>query len=162
MQKRLIVFDLDETLVHAREDALAIDAFAKIGEYWIYLRPHACRLLSFAANHFDVGFWSSSSPAYVEQVLAMILPTDLAPKFAWAADRCVQRPDVSSGGYIYIKDLRRLQRFGYLVDEIIIVDDSPEKIARQPRSHLWVPPFLGDSSDAELLTVERTLKTLIG
>jgi len=162
MQKRLIVFDLDETLVHAREDALAIDALAKIGAYWIYLRPHARRILSFAANHFDVGFWSSSSPAYVEQVLAMILPTDLAPKFSWAADKCIQRPDLKSGGYVYIKDLRRLQRFGYLAEEIIIVDDSPEKIARQPRSHLWVPPFVGDSSDTELLKVERTLETFIG
>lgn len=160
MQKRLVVFDLDETLVHAREEPLAVKPLARVGLYWVYLRPHAHRLLSFAASNFDVGFWSSSSAAYVAQVLAALLPADFDVKFVWAAERCVQRPNPASGGYAYIKDLRKLRRFGYLADEIIMVDDSPEKVARQPRSHLLVAPFFGDPTDVELLAVERTLAFL--
>jgi len=161
MPKRLVVFDLDETLVHAREDPLTVAPLTRVGPYWVYPRPHAHRLLAFAASHFDVGIWSSSSADYVAQVVAALLPAGVTLKFAWAVERCVQRPDLASGGYVFIKDLRKLQRFGYLVDDVLIVDDSPEKIARQPRSHLRVAPFFGDPADAELLVVERTLATLL-
>ena len=58
-------------------------------------------------------------------------------------ERCIQRVDAQSNGYVYIKDLRRVQSHGYLVERITIIDDSPEKIARQPRNHIRVKPYYG-------------------
>jgi carboxy-terminal domain RNA polymerase II polypeptide A small phosphatase len=50
-----------------------------------------------------------------------------------------------------------VQRFGYPVERITIVDDSAEKVARQPRNHLKVSPFEGDANDVELLTLATRL-----
>lgn len=128
---RLVVFDLDETLVHATTRQLPIAHLTQIDQYFVYERPYARRLLDFTAARFDVGVWSSSSDAYIQHVLSRLLPEGYPLKFAWSVDRCVQRPDVAAGGYVYIKDLRKLMRLGYDTDEVVIVDDSPEKIPRQ-------------------------------
>lgn len=153
----LVVFDLDETLVHATGRQLATEHLTQVGPYFVYERPYARRLLEFAAARLDVGVWSSSSQIYVDQVLSRLLPQGYPLKFAWSVDRCVQRPDVASGGYVYIKDLRKLMRLGYDPGRVVIVDDSPEKISRQPKSHLVVLPFTGNPSDSELLAVEAEL-----
>lgn len=154
---QLVVFDLDETLVHATERQLPIDHLTQMEQYFVYERPYARRLLAFAAARFDVGVWSSSSEAYIRHVLSHLLPEGYPLRFAWSVERCVQRPDVASGGYVYIKDLRKPMRLGYEPKQVVIVDDSPEKVPRQPRSHLVVRPFTGDPSDSELLAVEEQL-----
>lgn len=154
---QLVVFDLDETLVHATERQLPFAHLTQVDRYFVYERPYAPRLLHFAAERFDVGIWSSSSNEYIQHVLSCLLPEKYPLKFAWSEDRCVQRPDVRSGGYVYIKDLRKLMSLGYAPDDIVIVDDSPEKVPRQPRSHLAVPPFTGDPADDELLKIEAAL-----
>ena len=46
---------------------------------------------------------------------------------------------------------------GYQPEEIVLVDDSKEKVVRQPRSHLQVSPFEGDRADRELLRVREWL-----
>lgn len=102
---RLVVFDLDETLVHAREEALDAPHIAKVGPYYVYARPHARRVLQYTASRFDVGVWTSSSEEYVRGVVQALFPDGYPLKFAWSVARCVQRPDVASGGYVYIKDL---------------------------------------------------------
>lgn len=159
MVLRLVVFDLDETLVHATERQLPTEHLTQIGQYFVYERPYARQLLAFAAARLDVGVWSSSSDVYIQHVLSHLLPEGYPLKFAWSVSRCIQRPDVASGGYVYIKDLRKLMRLGYDSKEVVIVDDSPEKVARQPRSHLFVQPFTGAPSDSELLAVEAALET---
>ena len=65
---RLIVFDLDETLVHATEVPLhSLDAF-RVGPYFVYIRPFASELIRFCVSHFEVAVWSPSSERYVEAV----------------------------------------------------------------------------------------------
>lgn len=152
-----MVFDLDETLVHATERRLPGDCLTQVEPYFVYERPYARRVLEFAAARADVGVWSSSSEVYIQHVLSRLLPDGYPLKFAWSVDRCVQRPDVASSGYVYIKDLRKLMRLGYDPVDVVIVDDSPEKVRRQPKSHLVVRPFTGDPSDSELLAVEAEL-----
>lgn len=51
--------------------------------------------------------------------------------------------------------------FGYAPESVLMVDDSAEKVARQPRSHLPVRPFTGDQSDVELLAVEAALASRV-
>jgi hypothetical protein len=63
--------------------------------------------------------------------------------------------DAQSNSYVYIKDLRRVQSHGYPVERITILDDSPEKIARQPRNHLRVKPYYGLDEDRELLAISE-------
>ena len=74
----------------------------------------------------------------------------------------MQRVDVQSNGYVYIKDLRKVQSQGYQLERILMIDDSPEKIARQPRNHIKIKPFLGQAYDIELLSLADELIRRLG
>jgi len=157
VSRKLLIFDLDETLIHATQRPLARGADFEITPYHIYKRPFAEDLLAMAARHDDFAVWSSASKPYVEQVAANLFGNRFALKFIWSGERCVQRVDVQSNGYVYIKDLRKVQGQGYTLDQIIILDDSPEKISRQPRNHLRVTPYFGHETDQELIRIRSVL-----
>jgi RNA polymerase II subunit A small phosphatase-like protein len=159
---RLILFDLDETLVHATEVPLPYAHTFQVGPYYVYIRPFAAELIKFSASHFDVAVWSSSSESYVEAVTRELFGTDFPVAFSWAVSKCVQKIDPRSNSYVYIKDLRKALKHGYTADEIIMIDDSPEKLQRQPTRHLYLPAFMGDPSDKELLGVIEGIKTMAG
>ncbi|WP_166891884.1 HAD family hydrolase [Massilia sp. CCM 8734] len=159
--RRLLIFDLDETLVHASELALAHPCDFDVGTYLVYQRPFVRELIEFAAARFDLAVWSSSSAAYVAAVVEHLF-AGVPLRFAWSVERCVQRVDARSNSYVYIKDLRKAQKFGYTLGRMNIIDDSAEKIARQPHCHLPVAPFLGASDDVALLEMRQALHVLLG
>jgi len=156
MTSKLLIFDLDETLLHATTKQLGRASDFEYAPYFIYKRPFLLELLNAAEPFYDFAVWSSSSREYVDAVVAEIF-TGFDVKFSWAVERCIQRVDAQSNGYVYIKDLRRVQSHGYPVERITILDDSPEKIARQPRNHLRVKPYYGLDEDRELLTIAEEL-----
>lgn len=157
MTRKLAIFDLDETLVHATKEPLGHSPSFEHAPYFIYQRPFLAELLAAIAPVYDVAVWSSASREYVDAVANRIFRTEVDLKFVWAIERCVQRVHVPSNSYVYIKDLRKVQSQGYSVEQITIVDDSPEKIARQPRNHLHVSPYLGMPEDRELLKIAAEL-----
>jgi RNA polymerase II subunit A small phosphatase-like protein len=157
---KLVVFDLDETLVHATEAALPHPHNFKVGPYFVYVRPFALELIRASASWFDVAVWSSSSKEYVEAVTVELFGTPYPVKFSWSVSKCVQKVDSRTNGYVYVKDLRKVMKYGYAVDEIVMIDDSPEKLQRQPARYLCLSAFNGDPSDKELLIVMERLKTM--
>lgn len=158
MAHKPLIFDLDETLVHASPVQLAQAADFICGPYFVYQRPYLQALLTATQPLYDFAVWSSSSRGYVDAVVAQVFGSEFGLKFAWAVERCVQRVNLQSNGYVYIKDLRKVQGQGYAVEDITMLDDSPEKIARQPRNHFRVKPYLGQLDDRELLLVAQELK----
>ncbi|WP_051057609.1 HAD family hydrolase [Herbaspirillum huttiense] len=160
MPIKLVIFDLDETLVHARLEPLSRPADLRFEDYFIYIRPYAADLVRFASTKFSIAVWSSANPDYVEFITSALFGAQYPLLFRWDVQKCVQKVDSRTNGYVYIKDLRKVMKHGYQVEEILIVDDSPEKIQRQPRSHLVVEPFHGDRQDQELRTVITTLAQL--
>ncbi len=160
MNRNLLIFDLDETLVHATTQKLSRKADFEYASCFVYKRPFLRELLVATQSLYDFAVWSSASRDYVDAIVAEIFGGEFDVKFSWAVERCVQRVDPHSGGYVYIKDLRRVQGMGYSVEHTIIVDDSPEKIARQPRNHLRVQPYCGPEGDCELLQIAEKLVRL--
>jgi len=159
MPIRLIVFDLDETLVHATAVPLPHPCDFRVDDYGVHVRPFASELIGFCASRCAVGVWSSADARYVEAVTERLFGAAAPVQFSWSVSKCVQRIDPKSNGYVYVKDLRRLMKHGYAVDEILMLDDSPEKLQRQPARHLHVPPFTGDPGDAALLDVIERVRT---
>jgi RNA polymerase II subunit A small phosphatase-like protein len=159
---RLIVFDLDETLVHATEVPLPYAHTFQVGPYFVYVRPFASELIKFSALHFDVAVWSSSSERYVEAVTSELFGNTYPVVFSWAISKCVQKIDPRSNGYVYVKDLRKAIKHGYAPEEIIMIDDSPEKLQRQPARHLCLSAFTGDPLDKELIGVIERIKSMTG
>ena len=160
MPRRLVIFDLDETLVHARKEKLAHPHDFEVPPYFVYARPHLGNLIAFAAQHFDLAVWSSSSPEYVRVVSEQLFGQRAELRFAWSVEKCVQREDAKTNGYVYIKDLRKVQSHGYPVELVTIIDDSPEKIRRQPRNHIHIEPFFGEPHDQHLLLLRAKLEAL--
>lgn len=157
MTRNLLIFDLDETLVHATTSPLVRPADLLWQQYHVYKRPHLVEMLEQASPFYDFAVWSSSSREYVDAIVDYVFGTAFPLKFTWAIDRCIQRVHPQSNGYVYIKDLRKVQSQGYQVERVVMVDDSPEKLVRQPRNHVQIPPYVGQADDVELLALAAAL-----
>jgi len=157
MPRQLLIFDLDETLVHATPTALPRAADFAYASYFVYERPGLAACLALLAPLYDFAVWSSASRGYVDAVVAHVFAGRAELKFAWAVERCVQRVDVRTNSYVYVKDLRKAQGQGYAVEDMTMLDDSPEKLVRQPRNHVAVRPWLGMPDDTELLHATAVL-----
>ncbi len=148
---KLLVFDLDETLVHASTADLGRSADFIYESYQVYLRPHCIAMLANLSIDYELAIWSSASKDYVSSVVENLFADSINLKFVWHQSHCVQKVDLKSGGYVYLKDLRSLQKFGYQIEHDLMLDDSPEKLQRQPGRLLHVPAYLGDQADRYLL-----------
>lgn len=58
---KLLILDLDETLIHATAEKLSIQEDFLFDKYFVYKRPHLDWFLSEISKHFKVGIWSSAS-----------------------------------------------------------------------------------------------------
>jgi len=54
MVARLVIFDLDETLVYATKERLSTPYEFEVQPYFVYVRPFACALLQFAVENFNI------------------------------------------------------------------------------------------------------------
>ena len=72
MTSNLLIFDLDETLVHATTQQLGRAADFEFAPYFVYKRPFLFELLNAAKPLYDFAVWSSSSREYVDAVVAEI------------------------------------------------------------------------------------------
>jgi len=99
MTSNLLIFDLDETLVHATTQQLDRAADFEYSPYYVYKRPFLFELLKSAEPLYDFAVWSSSSREYVDAVVAEFF-AGFDVKFSWAVDRCIQRVDAQSNSYV--------------------------------------------------------------
>ena len=62
--------------------------------------------------------------------------------------------------HYYAKNLSKLRKLGFALERILMVDDSPEKLAQHYGNHIRVSPFTGDESDSELRDLLPFLESL--
>ncbi|MCA9087243.1 MAG: HAD family hydrolase [Planctomycetaceae bacterium] len=158
--RTLLILDLDETLVYASVKPLDREPEHRFGPYFVYCRPHVHEFLCNVAEHFDLAVWSSSSPDYANAIVRFVFPSQLELQFVWGRDRCVQRYDGEFQATYYVKDLRKVERQGYDLQRILIVDDTPQKCERNYGNAVYVPEFFGDQTDTVLQRLGAYLVTL--
>lgn len=157
---KLLVLDLDETLVHAREHELERAPDFSVGPYGIYRRPHLDAFLEGVLEAFDqVGIWTAGTLSYAQPVLEKILDQRRLA-FVWGRERCTYRYDREEDQHVYLKPIHKLRRAGFRRERILYVDDSPEKIAQSYSNLVSIRPYVGDLCDAELPLVLSYLHTL--
>ena len=157
---KLLVLDIDETLVHATKTKLDIPHQLKVADYYVYERPDLDGFLRSDSKIFELALWSSSSTEYVEAIRKHIEAKGVALKFAWSVDRCKQKPSVNSGGYVYLKDLRKLRKFGYCLEDVVIIDDTPEKLRQSSSRLIVIEEYLGSHEDNCLSAALNSAKVL--
>lgn len=147
--RKLLVLDLDETLIHAVETPLDRAADFEVPPYHIYKRPGVDHFLKSIADIYRLSVWTSSSPDYARDVCDALFDA-LPLEFVWASDRCTLTRDRELDRWIMAKRLSKLRRHGYSLEDVVVIDDSPEKHTQNYGNLVVVHPFEGSPSDNEL------------
>jgi len=166
--RKLLVVDLDETLVFVSEHPIGRAADFRAFQYHVYRRPHLDAFLRKVAEHFALAVWSSASDRYVDHVVANIWPEDIPLEFVWGRSRATLRRVITdehfsgdpSNHLNYRKPLAKLKRIGWQLEHVIIVDDTPSKSAQNYGNAVYPREWDGREEDEELLLLARYLPTL--
>lgn len=169
--KILLILDLDETLIHAREKALERPADFQLSHFHVYTRPHLEAFLEEVRKDFSLAVWSSASDDYVKDISRHIFKNQEQLLFIWGNSRCTYRrnfePELTrmhrlhhDRPYYYVKPLKKVKRLGFDLKRILIVDDSPYKVADNYGNAIYPKPYEGQADDYELLLLAKYLKTL--
>ena len=166
----LLILDLDETLIHASETELHRQPDFTLAGYHIYKRPHLAEFLDVCARWFELAVWSSASDAYVARIVEAIFPDPGILHFVWGRSRTTASRALGADGDTfysaledrhYLKPLAKVSRRGtWSLERILIVDDTPEKCARNYGNAIYVRPFEGEEDDDELKQLAGYLPSL--
>jgi len=165
----LLILDLDETLIHARETPLDRPADFEVYGYHVYQRPYLAAFLDACARDFRLAVWSSASDPYVQAVVQRIIPDSITLEFVWGRSRATLRrvaPD-DSGYFLdpwdhlhYLKPLSKVRRLGWRLERTLIVDDTPQKCVRNYGNAIYPRAYEGEDGDDELRLLTAYLVTI--
>ncbi len=158
--KILLVLDLDETLIHATERKLEIDFDFQYADYFIYRRPHLEWFLESMSADFKLAVWSSADDKYVEEIVERIKPPSIKFEFVWGRTRCTTKRDYELDEYVHEKRLKKVKKQGFSIEQILMVDDSPEKTKDNYGNAIYVTAFEGKQNDTELKTLAEYLNSI--
>ncbi len=156
-KNKLLILDLDETLIYSTETPLARKPDFLVEPYCVYKRPNLDNFIATCFEWFDVAVWTSSGAEYAAEIVAAVFPNPQLLKFVWTSDRCTiaynYHYDLIDGHYpTYYsrKLLKKVKHQGYPLASIIAIDDTPKKWEKSYGNLVRVAPFEGDESDREL------------
>ena len=150
MTAKLLILDLDETLIHSAFEPLDRPADFHVGTYHTYVRPGAREFIAFCRTHFRVAVWTSSTEGYAQEIVGEIFGADHRLQFLWTRERCIEVFDSATRSHEWVKDLAKVRRQGFDLEQVLVVDDSPRMLARNYGNLIRVLPFRGDTGDREL------------
>ncbi|OMJ93111.1 hypothetical protein SteCoe_3924 [Stentor coeruleus] len=159
--KKTVVFDLDETLVHCCEnieemqpDVLLPVTFpnGEVINAGISIRPYAIECLKEVNKYFEVFIFTASHQCYANVVLDYLDPTGELIHQRFFRDNCVNMNG------IYIKDLRI---FGNRkLSDVVIVDNAAYSFGYQIDNGIPIISWYDDREDRELLNLIDYLQSL--
>lgn len=149
--KKLLILDLDETLIYAMPNG---------GGYDVSERPHLAEFLVEMASCFEVAIWSAGSRDYVDAIVSRSVVPRVSPVFVWANERCTCRRDPDTWDWIWAKPLAKVKRRGYKLADVLIVEDDPLKVRGNYGNAIYVQPYFGAESDDDLYWLKYYLPTL--
>lgn len=163
--EKLLILDLDETLIYATEQPLERKADFVLFEntatpYFVYKRPYLDTFLEFCFTHFQVAIWTSSAEDYAQGIVEYILSPSKQPRFVWARNRCTYRRNLETYEYEWLKNLAKVKRHNYPLENVIMVDDTPAKLTKNYGNLVPVKSFEGNPNDNELLFLPKFLERL--
>jgi RNA polymerase II subunit A small phosphatase-like protein len=149
-ERKLLILDLDETLVYATEEPLEREPDFRVFEYHVYKRPHLEGFLAFCLQTFRVAVWTSSGSLYAQEVISRIFLVNAQLEFVWTARRCTTRFDPDTRKWYTLKLLKKVRRRGYDLTQVIVVDDTARKHKKNYGNLVPVATYTGDVKDDEL------------
>jgi len=160
----LVIFDLDETLIHStsRKPLIHVPDFI-VGNYYTFKRPGLDDFLKTVCESFRTAVWSAGSPDYVDEIVKNIFPGGKESlEFVWAFDRCVRVFDPETMDPDFIKPLNKVKKKGYDIEKMLIVEDKISNCRRNYGNAIFVPRFEGQQNDKCLKHLVRYLMEFRG
>ena len=157
---KLLILDLDETLIHSTEKELELPGDLKIDEYNVYKRPNIDEFVANCATWFDLAVWTAASSSYANEIIELIFPKSVELKFIFTGDRCTRRYDYDLMEAYYIKPLKKVKRRGFSLEKVLIIDDTPETFERNYGNGIQVKRYYGENEDEELILLLKYLKEI--
>ena len=155
--EKLLILDLDETLIHATKNKLSLVEDFKYEDYFIYKRPQLDSFLIEMSKYYKIGIWSSASDDYVIDIVSQLKPKNIEFEIVWGRSKCSLKKDYTFDEYFYEKRLDKLKKKGHKLEHILIVDDTPEKSRTNYGNAIHIKEFKGDLNDTELVYLEKYL-----
>lgn len=154
---KLLILDLDETLIHSTPAPLpspAPPADLRVGPFFVYKRPHVDAFLQAVRTRFHLAIWTAATPAYAAPIVSMLLGDAVRELvFFYTFRHCTEVFDPEAGTVQHRKRLskiRRRRRRGFSRGQMLIVDNTPATYADNYGNGVPVRDFRGDPLDQEL------------
>ena len=155
--KKLILLDLDETLIHAEypiksENINKYDTiirFKSENEYeelGVYLRTGVRQFLSFLSYHFNVAIFTASEKDYADAIIRYLDPNKTIFKFSLYRTHCINVNDL-----ICIKDLRIINNID--MTKTVLIDNNIYSFSAQLNNGILINSFYDNKNDFELFNV---------
>jgi len=159
--KKTLVFDLDETLIHCNESAdLPSDVklpirfpHGEVIEAGINIRPYVIDCLKELSQLYEIIVFTASHSCYANVVLDYIDPKEQYIHHRLFRESCIQ---TDQG--IYIKDLRVLANRN--LQDVVIIDNAAYSFGYQIENGIPIIPFYDNKGDRELKDLVPYLKFL--
>jgi carboxy-terminal domain RNA polymerase II polypeptide A small phosphatase len=166
---KIIVFDMDETLIHATKTKLDIPEDFRYEDYYIYKRPFVHEFLSACAKLCQIAIWSSADDDYVSSIAQQLINDSIELNFIWGRSECwvkIAKVEDDETGlkrkeYLNIKPLEKIRRRGYQMNNLLIIDDSLYKVKDNPNNYFIIEAFEGNQQDQELKYLLSYLEVII-
>lgn len=185
MEKKNLVLDLDETLVHSfcdteeeRKSNIDSEHTAKVGKHiryyefhdtngrvWGMKRPYVTEFLKFCNDYFDnIGIWSAGTQNYVESIVKALGGDGsiFTPAFILSRKQCdVHKGDKKKPLWLIYQNYPEFSS-----SNTLFIDDNYNYAEENLLNWIQIPLYdpVGDEifseSDTSLKTVEKWLKTI--
>ena len=158
LEKPLLILDMDECLLHATAQPLGDQPpHFTYKQLHVYIRPHLNEFLDTVSKHYRLAIWSTGTDQYVQYLIHQSKPDAVTFDFIWGRSKCRKVKDDFFGYAHYYKALDKLKKYGYLLDEIIMIDDTPSKIISNHATTISIDSFYGSTDDRALLDIMQAL-----
>jgi len=159
--KKTLVFDMDETLIHCNESAdMPADVIlpivfpnGEVVEAGVNIRPYAIELLKELSQHFEVIVFTASHACYANVVLDY-----LDPHQQWIHHRLFRDSCVVTDEGVHIKDLRVIGNRN--LSDMVLIDNAAYSFGFQIDNGIPIIPYYDNKNDQELLHLIPYLKYL--
>ena len=152
MPPKMLVLDLDETLVHSSfkpvENAdimLPVEIDGHVCTIYVLVRPYVAQFLKRMHKIYELVIFTASLSKYAEPLMQHLDPDKMCSYLLF-------REHCTFFNSAYVKDLTRL---GRPMKDVIIVDNSPVAYLFQPENAIPAVSWYDDPSDSELQRSRR-------
>jgi len=163
--KKIALFDLDETLVHCTKDGKGINGDVvniklptnKTVPVGLNIRSNWKEALDLIKDHYHIVVYTASHQSYADAVLNYLDKENKYFQYRLYRNHCVQCN--VDGIKFYVKDLDTLNEY-YNLKDIVLIDNSVLSFAYHLNNGIPIVPFIEQQNDTQLLMLAYYLVSI--